>query len=307
MRTRPFAQVDVFSPVPYLGNPLAVILDATDLTDADLQRIARWTNLSETTFVLPPTVGDADYRVRIFTPDGELPFAGHPTLGTARAWLQAGGVPAGERIVQECAAGLIEVRRTAGGASGGAADEVPAGAADGTAREAAREERLAFAAPPLRREGPLEAADVERLARAIGVEPAAVRDHYWADNGPGWQVLELGSAAEVLALEVDPARLGGTKLGVVGAHPGSGDDSTGAPRYEVRAFLPGGREDPVTGSLNAGIAQRMVARGGMPQQWTARQGTALGREGRIELTRDGDGTLWVGGATVVTVAGSMHL
>lgn len=273
-RRRPFAQLDVFADRPQRGNPLAVVLDAEGLTGEDMQRLARWTNLSETTFLLPPTVPGADYRVRIFTGSEELPFAGHPTLGTARAWLEAGGEPAGERIVQECAAGLIPVRR------------------DG--------DRLAFAAPPLRRSGPLEEEDVARIARALGARRDEVLGHSWADNGPGWRVLELGSAAQVLALDPDLSDVQDLKIGVMGRHPeGEG------PRYEVRAFAPGFVEDPVTGSLNAGIAQWLVARGQAPRRWTAAQGTALGREGRIRLEHAADGTVWVGGGTVPTVEGTI--
>lgn len=273
-RRRPFAQLDVFADRPQRGNPLAVVLDAEGLTGEDMQRVASWTNLSETTFLLPPTAAEADYRVRIFTGSGELPFAGHPTLGTARAWLEAGGVPRGERIVQECEAGLIEVRR------------------DG--------DRLAFAAPPLRRSGPIEEADVQRIASALGVLRADVIGHSWADNGPGWQVVELTSAAQVLALEPDLAAVQDLKIGVMGRHA-----ATGGPLYEVRAFVPGFTEDPVTGSLNAGIAQWLVARGEMPARWEATQGTRLGREGRVSVEHAADGTLWIGGATVVTVEGTI--
>lgn len=271
---RRFAQLDVFADRPQRGNPLAVVLEADGLDDQHMQRIAAWTNLSETTFLLPPTLPGADYRVRIFTASEELPFAGHPTLGTARAWLEAGGQPAGERIVQECAAGLIQVRR------------------DG--------DRLAFAAPPLRRSGVLEESEVEAIAAALGIATADVLGHSWADNGPGWQVVELASAEQVLALRPDAAVLGARKVGVMGRHP-----SAEGPLYEVRAFAPVGVEDPVTGSLNAGIAQWLVARGEAPERWTASQGTALGREGRIHLEREADGTIWVGGDTVLTVEGTV--
>ena len=271
---RPFAQLDVFADRPQRGNPLAVVLDAEGLSEQDMQRVAAWTNLSETTFLLPPTVPGADYRVRIFTPVGELPFAGHPTLGSARAWLHAGGAPAGERIVQECAAGLIEVRQEG--------------------------ERLAFAAPPLRRSGPLDEGDVAQLAAALGVGCSAVRGHTWADNGPGWRVIELGSAGEVLALDPDRAALSGLKIGVMGRHR-----AVDGPLYEVRAFTASGVEDPVTGSLHAGIAQWMLSRGAMPTQWTATQGTALGREGLVEITVEQDGTVWIGGDTVLTVEGTI--
>ena len=273
---RSFVQLDVFASRPLRGNPLAVVLDAEGLTTEDMQRLARWTTLSETTFLLPPTVPDADYRVRIFTPTGELPFAGHPTLGTARAWLHAGGEPAGERIVQECGAGLIQVRRD--------------------------DDHLAFAAPPLRRSGRLEESDVQQIAAALGLEPSAVRDHTWADNGPGWRVIELATAAQVLSLVPDFSLLAEWKVGVMGWYEGSD-----GPRYEVRAFAPGGIEDPVTGSLNAGIAQWLVARGEAPERWTVAQGTVLDREGRLEVQVEADGTIWIGGDTVLTVTGSILL
>ncbi|GAA1313146.1 MAG: PhzF family phenazine biosynthesis protein [Brachybacterium tyrofermentans] len=287
---RRFLQLDVFADRPQRGNPLAVVLDADDLSDADMQRVARWTNLSETTFLLAPTTQEADYRVRIFTPSGELPFAGHPTLGTARAWLWAGGEPTGEQIIQECAAGLITVRR------------------DG--------DRLAFAAPPLRRSGPLEEADVIGLASALGVPRSSVLAHAWADNGPGWRVLELESAQQVLSLAPDLAGMADAKLGVVGRHDPAGTDPADThaagtdparadPLYEVRAFTLGGIEDPVTGSLNAGIAQWLVGREPMPARWTAAQGTVLEREGRIDVQVEADGPIWIGGATVLTVEGSI--
>lgn len=306
--SRPFAQVDVFGASPFRGNPLAVVLDADGLDEATMRAFASWTNLSETTFVLPPTQEGADYRVRILTPSSELDFAGHPTLGTAAAWLAAGGVPAGERIVQECGAGLVEVRR----------DE-----AAGT---------LAFAAPPLRRSGPLDAEHVGAAAAALGIDPGAVRDHAWVDNGAGWCVLELGSAAEVLALAPDLAAIPGRKsgaLGVVGSTEGDGADgadgtdttgtadgsaAAGGPAYEVRGFVAAdpesgtaGYEDPVTGSLNAGIAQWMLERGRLTPPWTARQGTALRRDGLVHLDVDADGTLWVGGTARVDLRGSIDI
>ena len=306
--SRPFAQVDVFGASPFRGNPLAVVLDADGLDEAAMRDFAAWTNLSETTFVLPPTQEGADYRVRILTPSTELDFAGHPTLGTAAAWLAAGGVPAGERIVQECGAGLVEVRR----------DE-----AAGT---------LAFAAPPLRRSGSLDAEHVGAAAAALGIDPGAVRDHAWVDNGAGWCVLELGSAAEVLSLAPDLAAIPGRKigaLGVVGSTEGDGadgadgTDTTGAadgtagaggPAYEVRGFVAAdpesgtaGYEDPVTGSLNAGIAQWMLERGCLTPPWTARQGTALRRDGLVHLDVDADGTLWVGGTARVDLRGSIDI
>ena len=312
VRRRPFLQLDVFADAPQRGNPLAVVLEADGLSDAEMQRIAQWTNLSETTFLLAPTAAGADYRVRIWTPSGELPFAGHPTLGTARAWLHAGGAPTGERIVQECGVGLVEVRCPGLGTDAGP--------------------QLAFAAPPLLREGPLEEDEVDAIAATLGVDRGAVRGHTWADNGPGWQVVELEDAEQVLALVPDVIALGERKLGVIGRYDGASrgaaagtagadaagadangagsadadaDDARDAPLYEVRAFVPVGVEDPVTGSLNAGIGQWLVGRGEAPRRWTAAQGTVLGREGRISLEREEDGTLWVGGATVLTVEGTI--
>lgn len=278
-RRRPFAQLDVFADRPQHGNPLAVVLEADGLSAEYMQRVARWTNLSESTFLLAPTDPGADYRVRIFTPTGELPFAGHPTLGTARAWLDAGGVPAGERIVQECAAGLVQVRRY----------QAPSGG-----------EQLAFAAPPLLRSGPLDEDEVRRIAEALALERDDVLDHAWVDNGPGWRVVELSSAAQVLALVPDLGQLAGLKIGVLGAHP-----SADGPRYEVRAFTTGGVEDPVTGSLHAGIAQWMLTRHPMPPRWSATQGAVLGRAGLVEITAEPSGTLWIGGATLPTIKGTI--
>lgn len=288
--SRPFAQVDVFGASPFRGNPLAVVLDADGLDEATMRAFASWTNLSETTFVLPPTQEGADYRVRILTPSTELDFAGHPTLGTAAAWLAAGGVPAGERIVQECGAGLVEVRR----------DE-----AAGT---------LAFAAPPLRRSGPLDAEHVGAAAAALGIDPGAVRDHAWVDNGAGWCVLELGSAEEVLALAPDLAAIPARKIAALGVVGPTGTDGADGAAYEVRGFVAAdpatgtaGYEDPVTGSLNAGIAQWMLERGALTPPWTARQGTALRREGLVHLDMDADGTVWVGGTARVDLRGSIDI
>ncbi|MCW1803852.1 PhzF family phenazine biosynthesis protein [Brachybacterium squillarum] len=288
--SRPFAQVDVFGASPFRGNPLAVVLDADGLDEGTMRAFASWTNLSETTFVLPPTQEGADYRVRILTPSTELDFAGHPTLGTAAAWLAAGGVPAGERIVQECGAGLVEVRR----------DE-----AAGT---------LAFAAPPLRRGGPLEAEHVGAAAAALGIDPGAVRGHAWVDNGAGWCVLELGSAAEVLALAPDLAAIPARKIAALGVVGPTGTDGADGAAYEVRGFVAAdpesgtaGYEDPVTGSLNAGIAQWMLERGALTPPWTAHQGTALRRDGLVHLDVDADGTVWVGGTVRVDLRGSIDI
>lgn len=282
-RTRAFAQVDVFSATPFGGNPVAVVLDADGLTDEQLQRVALWTNLSETTFVLPPTDDAADYRVRIFTTRRELPFAGHPTLGTAHAWLEAGGRPRREEVVvQECAAGLVDVRRGDG-------------------------DLLAFAAPPLTRTGPVSEEDLAPFVATLGVGRDAVLDHQWVDNGPGWAVLRLASAEDVLLLEPDRSHAPEAKLGVVGWHPAGSDHL-----YEVRAFVPGAgiAEDPVTGSLNAGIAQWLAKGGEVPLRYRARQGTAIGRSGTVEVEVDGDGPdpeVWVGGATRTCVRGTVEI
>ena len=276
---RQFDQLDVFTADALRGNPLAVVHDAAGLSDARMAEFARWTNLSETTFLLPPTDAGADYRVRIFTPGGELPFAGHPTLGSCHAWLAAGGVPrrAGE-VVQQCGIGLVRVRRGEGGL-------------------------LSFAAPPLRRSGPADAATLAQAARALGVEPARIRRHQWVDNGPGWLALMFDSAAEVLALRPDYVAMGALKLGVVGPHPAGHDCA-----FEVRAFVPsvGVPEDPVTGSLNAGLALWLIGAGLAPERYVAAQGAALGRAGRVTVQRDGD-TVWIGGAVTPVIAGTVRI
>ncbi|WP_307856063.1 PhzF family phenazine biosynthesis protein [Nocardioides faecalis] len=276
-RAREFRQVDVFSAEPALGNPVAVVHGADELTDEQMQRFARWTNLSETTFLLSPTDPAADYRLRIFTPGGELPFAGHPTLGSAHAWLGAGGVPAGERIVQECGVGLVELRNTGG--------------------------RLSFAAPELLRSGPVEEALVADIATALGVPRPELLDAAWVDNGPGWVAVRLASAEAVLALEPDFAAMPG-KVGVVGPHPAGAECAV-----EVRAFLQasdGITEDPVTGSLNASVAQWLAGEV-LPASYVAAQGTAIGRRGRVHVTTDDDGTIWVGGETLTTIQGTVTL
>ncbi|HWV77310.1 MAG TPA: PhzF family phenazine biosynthesis protein [Isoptericola sp.] len=283
--THDFRQVDVFATGPLTGNPVAVVHDADDLDDAQMAAFARWTNLSETTFLLSPTTPDADYRLRIWTPGGELPFAGHPTLGTAHAWLEAGGTArSAEQVVQECGVGLVTVRR------------------DGGSDEGA--ERLAFAAPPLRRSGAVGPEDLAQLARGLRVSVADIEDAAWVDNGPGWVAARLRDAAAVLAVEPDLAAFGGLKIGVVGTYaPGESDAAV-----EVRAFVPdiGVAEDPVTGSLNAGLGQ-WLAGGLLPPSYIASQGTALGRRGRVHVRRDADGDVWVGGAAVTTIAGTVTL
>jgi PhzF family phenazine biosynthesis protein len=275
---RPFRQVDVFTREPYRGNPVAVVHHAAGIDDAAMLRFAQWTNLSETTFLLPPTHPDADYRVRIFTPVSELPFAGHPTLGTCQAWLEAGGQPRDPTtIVQECAAGLIPIRRPAGGA-------------------------LAFAGPPLLRDGPVDEATVERIAAMLRIPRAAMVDAQWADNGPGWVAVLLSTAAEVLALEPGFVDL---DLGVAGPYPAGGEAA-----FEVRAFFPVNGatvEDPVTGSLNASLAGWLIRTGRASAPYIAAQGAALGRAGRVHVTQDPDGTIWVGGGTVTCIRGDVDI
>ncbi|MEU9337051.1 PhzF family phenazine biosynthesis protein [Streptomyces sp. NPDC048290] len=278
-RTRAFAQVDVFSTLAFHGNPVAVVLDGTGLDEQDMQGLARWTNLSETTFVLPPTTEDADYRLRIFTPGGELPFAGHPTLGSARAWLDAGHTPRrADRIVQECGAGLVIVRRD--------------------------QDALAFAAPPRVRDGALDEAYLQRLITAFGITREQVLDHQWVDNGPGWAVLRLASAREVLALEPDLSLIPDAMAGAIGAH----DDNAGHD-FELRTFAPavGVPEDPACGSMNAGVGQWLISTGTAPTAYRVSQGSRLGRAASIEVTADGDGTVWVGGATTVAIRGTITL
>lgn len=287
-RSRPFQQVDVFTDTPHMGNPLAVVLDGTDLSTEEMQRFTDWTNLSECTFVLPPSdrgrAGGADYRVRIFCPGQELPFAGHPTLGTCHAWLRTGGRPrAPGTVVQECEVGLVPIRQKV---------------ADGQAR-------LAFAAPPLRRSGPLDEDDVQRIARGLGLQRHAIAAHAWCDNGPGWQAVMLRDAPTVLALRPDPAALKGMTVGVV-APQASGHDTN----FEVRAFFPGNHgvaEDPVTGSLNAALAQWLIGTNLAPPRYVATQGTALGRAGRVYVERDEHGGVWIGGGTISCIQGEVIL
>lgn len=276
MTARRLAQVDVFGSGPVTGNPVAVVVDADGLGDDALQRFARWTNLSETTFLFPPVDPSADYRVRIFTPGGELSFAGHPTLGSAHAWLESGGVPAeADIVVQECGIGLVRLRR-----------------ADG---------RLAFAAPALSRSGPVDDDTLAATALALGIAVDDILSSNWVDNGPGWLAVELRDAAAVLELTPDMAALKGIKAGVFGFHP-YGSDSL----YEVRAFVPdfGIDEDPVTGSLNAGLATWLLASGRVPDAYVVSQGTALGRAGRVYVERVGD-DIWIGGDTRSVITGTV--
>ena len=296
---RRFAQVDVFSAVPFQGNPVAVIVDADGLDDTKMARIANWTNLSETTFVLPPDDPGADYRLRIFTPHRELPFAGHPTLGSAAAWLDAGGAPKHEdRIVQECGAGLVDIRRSP--RRGGPTQTIDlTNQTDPTVEPS---ETLAFAAPDRLRSGPLDDVYVDQIATALGVDRSEILDHQWADNGPGWAAVRLASAEQVLALNPDFSAIPDAKLGVLGAHPEAADHE-----YEIRAFVPGVgvAEDPVTGSLNASVAQWLIGENLAPNSYTATQGTALGRSGVISISAEHD-EIWIGGATSICVRGTVH-
>jgi PhzF family phenazine biosynthesis protein len=276
---RPFQLVDVFGQGDFTGNPLAVVLAAEGLDGETMQRITRWLNLSETTFLLPPTTPDADYRVRIFTLDRELPFAGHPTLGSCHAWLTAGGQPrrAGE-VVQECGAGLVTIRRHG--------------------------ERLAFAAPPLIRTGPVDEAAIVEAAHVLRIAREDIQDAQWVDNGPRWMAVRLSSAEAVLALNPLRAYERRIEIGVVGPHAPGGDAD-----YEIRALFsdPYGAiiEDPVTGSLNASVAQWLFASGARTASYVAAQGTRLGREGRVYLERDGSGQVWVGGESRSLFSGSL--
>ena len=271
---RAFSQVDVFSSEPLLGNPVAVVHDAAGVSDEEMRRFAHWTNLSETTFLLPPSDPAADYRLRIFTPSEELPFAGHPTIGSAHAWLEAGGVPRGDdELVQECGAGLLRIRRG---------------------------DRLAFAAPPLLREGPVTDDERRQILAALAITDDDVVDLSWGDNGPGWVVVLMRDADAVLGVQPDGSSFGGLDIGVVGPY------SSGAEcAVEVRAFCPsiGVVEDPVTGSLNASIGQ-WLAGDRLPTSYVASQGTVLGRRGRVHVEKNGD-TVWVGGDAATTIKGTV--
>lgn len=304
--SRPYRQVDVFTATPYYGNPLAVVLDGSGLTDEQMQHFARWTNLSETTFLLPPTQAGADYRVRIFTPGAELPFAGHPTLGSCHAWLEAGGQPrSSDVIVQECAVGLVSIRRSG--------------------------QHLAFAAPPLQRSTPTPEL-LAPVAQALGITPQQIRAAQELNNGPRWLGLLLDSVDTVLALEPDHQRLRelNQKVGVAALtqeqgtvqviarssrearafaeHSGDAPQLA-APDLEVRAFAApvGITEDPVTGSLNASLAQWLMAEGHVPARYVAAQGTCLGRAGRVLLERDAQGQVWVGGQVQTCITGDVRL
>jgi len=271
-------QVDVFSAEPYRGNPLAVVVDADGLSEETMQQFANWTNLSETTFLLPPTDPGADYRVRIFTGSEEFPFAGHPTLGSAHAWLEAGGIPRQDGVlVQECAAGLVRVRCDGG--------------------------RLAFAAPPLTRSGPVSEEDLARIAAGLGMPREALLDASWLVNGPDWVGVLLDSAEAVLSIRPDYVAMAGLKVGVIGPHPAGSEAG-----FEVRTFIPGdaAAEDPVTGGFNAGAAQWLIRSGRAPESYIAAQGTVLGRAGRVHVDAAGD-EIWVGGTSVSCIEGFVLL
>jgi PhzF family phenazine biosynthesis protein len=272
-----FSQVDVFTDQLLLGNPVAVVHDADHLTTEQMMALARWTNLSETTFLLTPTDPEADYRLRIFTPSGELPFAGHPTLGSARAWLLAGGVAQESGgLVQECGVGLVPLRRHG--------------------------DRLAFAAPPLRRSGAVEVADLRQVASGLDLDLDDIVDAQWADNGPGWVAVLLKDAETVLALEPRLPSTGElSKVGVVGPYPPGAEAA-----FELRAFVDGTGEDPVTGSLNAAVAQWLIGTGQAPRSYVASQGTRLQRRGRIYVHASA-GEIWIGGDTVLGVTGTIGL
>jgi PhzF family phenazine biosynthesis protein len=286
---RRFRQVDVFAAEPFRGNPVAVVHGADDLTDQDMLRFAQWTNLSETTFLVTPSDERADYRVRIFTPQRELPFAGHPTLGTAHAWLEEGGIPARpDLVIQECGAGLVAVRRSPAQPDQ-PAQPGPAGS-------------LAFKAPPLIRSGPVEEPLLAEIAVSLGITRGDIVDAQWADNGPGWVAVELASAEAVLALTPGVTS---RDIGVLGWYPAGSPEA-----FEVRAFSPlvgGAGEDPVTGSLNASLAMWLLSAGKAAAPYTASQGTALGRRGRVRVSADPDGSVWVGGNTRTLIAGTVQL
>lgn len=280
MRQFDFRQVDVFSTQPLKGNPLAVVLGGDELSDERMAAFARWTNLSETTFVLKPRDPRADYRLRIFTTLEELPFAGHPTLGSCHAWLQAGGVPQGEEVIQECEVGLVRIRRQG---------------AD-----------LAFLAPPLLRSGAVEPELLEQARRGLGLAPGAIVEAQWVDNGAGWMALMLAERQQVLELQPDYPQLQGLAVGVIAPCDPQRDDTDA--QFEVRAFIAGDGmpEDPATGSLNAGIAQWLLGAGLAPSSYVVSQGLSMGRAGRIHVQQRGE-EIWIGGAVVTCIQGRLDL
>lgn len=274
---RPFAQVDVFTSVSTLGNPVAVVLDGSGLTTEQMQGFTNWTNLSEATFIVDPASPNADYAVRIFCPGRELPFAGHPTLGTCHAWLQAGGRPRGEHVIQECGAGLVPIRLESNG-------------------------RLAFAAPPRVRSGPLSEGELDELVRGLGIAPSQVTAHQWCDNGPGWRALLLTSTDVLRNVRPDPALIGALDIGLIAPSAGETD-------FEVRAFFPGNSgitEDPVTGSLNAALGQWLHEAGFVSAGYTVLQGTALGRRGIVTVDYQED-VVWIGGHCVSVITGNVAI
>lgn len=273
-----FQQVDVFSSRPMRGNPLAVVVGADDLSDEQMQAFANWTNLSETTFLMEPSKAGADYRVRIFTPIQELPFAGHPTLGSCHVWLAHSGKSPSGYIVQECGAGLVRIRR------------------DGT--------RLSFAAPPLNRSGPVDPTLIDRIAHGLGIPATLIEDANWIDNGPDWIGLLLPSRRDVLAVRPDYSLLKGLRVGVIGRFDPEQDGADAM--FEVRAFSNRGTEDPVTGSLNAGFAQWLIGAGIAPSDYIAAQGTVLGRAGRVHVRQESP-DIWIGGEVTSCIQGSVEL
>jgi PhzF family phenazine biosynthesis protein len=280
---RQFQEVDVFGARPYAGNPLAVVHGAEGLSTEGMRNFARWTNFSETTFLLEPTSPEADYRVRIFTPERELPFAGHPTLGSCHAWLAAGGKPRQESVVvQECGAGLVRLKRG--------------------------RDRLAFAAPPLRRSGPVDESLIAEVAGVLQIPRNEIIAAEWADNGPGWIGVLLKDADSVLAVATDFSRYEGQEplnIGIVGPYPKGSECA-----FEVRAVYKNNgqmREDPVTGSLNASLAQWLIGSGRAKPPYVTSQGTKVGSEGRPHIEQDADGTIWIGGATVTCVKGQVEI
>ncbi|RON88308.1 phenazine biosynthesis protein PhzF [Pseudomonas chlororaphis] len=275
-----FKQVDVFSNQPLKGNPLAVVFGADELSDARMAAFANWTNLSETTFILEPRDPRADYRLRIFTTLQELPFAGHPTLGSCHAWLEAGGVPKGEEIVQECAVGLVRIRRNGAG--------------------------LAFLAPPLLKSGAVDDGLLEQVRQGLRLVPDAIVDAQWVDNGAGWLAVLLAERGQVLDLQPDYAQLKGLAVGVIA--PWNPERDGDAAQFEVRAFIAGDGmpEDPATGSLNAGIAQWLLGAGLAPASYVVSQGLSMGRAGRIQVEQVGD-EIWIGGSVVTCIEGSLTL
>lgn len=277
MATFQLSQINVFSTNLFAGNPVAVIHNAESLNEVEMSAIARWTNLSETTFLLPPSLSEADYRVRIFSPGGELPFAGHPTLGSCRAWLAAGGKSKNKgSVVQQCEVGLIAIRQS--------------------------NTLLEFAAPPLIRTGPLDGKTLNKISKALGLVSSDIIQHQWVDNGPGWCAVLLKSAQQVLDIKPDMSALKPFNLGVLGPY-----DSNCEASLEVRAFVgKGGYEDPVTGSLNASLAQWLIGAGLQKSPYVAAQGTVLQREGRVHL-RESDGEIWVGGHAVAVIRGEIRV